>query len=102
MCIRDSPDIVPHGEEHHRQVPHRVPFQDNGGILPVTVFFIGVDILIRQIDAAGEAGVPVDYADFPVIPVIEPGGKDGNCLLYTSMLLFCCILRSNMLQYCGI
>ena len=43
----------------------------------MAVLCIGVDVLIRQIDAASKADLAVDDADFTVIPVIEPRGENG-------------------------
>ena len=41
-------------------------------------FFLGVDVFIRQIDAAGEGGAAIDDQDFPMIPVIIVGRHEGT------------------------
>ena len=39
-------------------------------VLPVAVFFVAVDVFVRQIHAAGEGGFAVDDGDLSVVPVI--------------------------------
>ncbi len=38
---------------------------------------LAVDVLIRQIYAAGEGHLAIDDQDFPVIPVVIVGGEEG-------------------------
>ena len=44
----------------------------------MAVDFLFVDVLIRQIHAAGKTGVAVDDANLPVVPVVEAQGQDGH------------------------
>ena len=66
--------VVPHGEEHHRHGPNRVPLQQDGAVLPVAEALPPVDILVSQVDASGEAHLSVDDQEFPVVPVVEAQG----------------------------
>ena len=75
--IHLSAGKTPQREILHGHAPYGTAPETHAGILPVAVFCIGVDVLIRQIDAACKADLPVDDADFAVIPVIEPGGENG-------------------------
>ena len=70
----DAVDVIPHRQKHDRKVPDGISPKQDSRILPVPVLLIGIDIFVRQVDAAGEAGVAVDNADFSVIPIIEAGG----------------------------
>ena len=64
-------------QEHERQGPHRLAPQHDCGILPVSVYFFAVDVLIREIHAACKADLSVDHGDLPVIPVIVMGRDEG-------------------------
>ena len=77
VVLLHIPDILPHGEEHHRHAPRRLPLQQDGAVLPVAEAGLLVDILVGQVDAAGEGGVAVDDAELPVIPVVHADGDDG-------------------------
>ena len=68
---------VPHLQEHQGKALHRLSPQEDGGILPVAEALLAVDVLIRQIYAAGEGHLAVDDQDFPVIPVVIVGGEEG-------------------------
>ena len=68
---------VPHVQEHPGEAAGCFALYHHGGVLPVTVLFIGVDVFIRQIDAAVEGGLPVDHQDLPVIAVVIMGGDKG-------------------------
>ena len=68
-----APQVIPHGKEDHRQVPGPGALDQNGVVFPVAVFFPGVDVFVRQVDAAGEGGVAVHHQNLPVIPVVEVG-----------------------------
>ena len=72
----DLPDIFPHGEEHHRHAPGCFSFYQDGAVLPVTEAGFLVDILVGQVDAAGESSVSVDDAQLPVVPVVHADGND--------------------------
>ena len=75
VVIPGPPDVVPQGKEHQGEAPHRVATQQHRRVLPVAVLGVGVDVLVRQVDAAGEAGVAVDDADLPMVPVVQPAGE---------------------------
>ena len=70
--------VVPHGEEHDRHGPHRVPLQQNGAVLPVAEALPPVDVLVCQVDPAGETHLSVDDHQLPVVPVVQPQGHNGN------------------------
>ena len=44
----------------------------------MAVLFVSVDILVGQIDAAGEADVAVDDADLAVVAGVEAAGEDRH------------------------
>ena len=68
---------LPHFQKHQRQTPSSLALQHHGGVLPVAVFFNGVDILVGQVDAAGEGNLAVDGDDLPMIPVVLLEGQQG-------------------------
>ena len=68
---------TPELEEHDREAADSFALEHDGGVLPVTVFFVAIDVLVRQIHAAGKACVSVDDQDLPVIPVVVVGGDEG-------------------------
>ena len=41
------------------------------------MFFIGVDVLVGQIDAAGDADISVYDADFPMVAVVHKNVEGG-------------------------
>ena len=69
--LRDVPVL----QKHHGKTLHRVPLEHHRRVLPVAEALLPVDVLIRQIDAAGEGRVAVDHHDLPVIPVVLVGGQ---------------------------
>ena len=71
-------DKVPHGQKHNSQAPDGVAFEHNRSIFPVAVDFLDVDIFVGKVDPAGEAGMTVDHADFPVVAVIHPEIDDRD------------------------
>ena len=64
---------LPQLQKHLGQALHRLAAQQHGGVLPVAVFFLLIDVFVGQVDAAGEADVAVDDADFAVIAVVGGG-----------------------------
>ena len=87
LCIRDSRcsgfqktvkfrcffGDAPHLQKHQRKALYRFPFQHDGSILPVTVLFNMVDVLVRQIYAAGKGDVSIDHQNLTMIPVSVVG-----------------------------
>ena len=71
-------EVVPHGEEHDGEAPRGLPAHHDGGILPVAAPLLGVDVFVRQVDAAGEGGDTVDHADLAVVAVVLPGEEEGD------------------------
>ena len=69
---------VPHLQEHQREAAHRLAPQQHAAVLPVAEAAHLVDILIRQVHAAGEGHLPVDHQDLPVVPVVVVGGHKGH------------------------
>ena len=67
--------VVPHGQEHDGHGPHRLPPQEDGAVLPVAEPHPAVDILVRQVHPPGEAPLPIDDAQLPVVPVVHPQGQ---------------------------
>ncbi|CDA61595.1 unknown [Clostridium sp. CAG:169] len=70
--------VVPHRQEHGGQAEHRFSFQQDGGILPVSMLFIAVDIFIGKVDAAGKADVTVDDTDLAVVTGVKMAGQDWD------------------------
>ena len=68
---------APELEEHDREAPDRRTLEHQGGVLPVAVFFPAADVLVGQVDAAGEAHPAVDDQDLAVVPVVIVGGDEG-------------------------
>ena len=60
----------PGGQEHHGEIPRRLPLHPDAAVFPVAEAHHPVDIFVRQIDSAGKRRVAVDDTDFPVIPVV--------------------------------
>ena len=63
----------------------------------MAVFFIGIDIFVRQVQSPAEAHIPVNDSDFPMIAVIEHGietrakgveyGAFDACLLHLAVIM---------------
>ena len=70
--------VVPHSEEHDRHRPYRVPLQQDGTVLPVAEALPLIDVFIRQVDPAGEAHLPVNDHQLPVVTVVQTQGHDRN------------------------
>ena len=68
------PGNTPHLQEHHGHALHRIPPDHYSRILPVPEPLFYINILIRQIDPAGESDFSVNNQYFPVIPVVIMGG----------------------------
>ncbi len=68
---------LPHLQKQQGKGPGGVALQTDGRVLPVAEGMGGVDVFVRQIDAAGIGDAAVDDGDLPVIPVIIVGGKKG-------------------------
>ena len=64
---------LPQFQKHLGQTLHRFPTKQYGGIFPVTVFFLLVDVFVSKVDAASEADISVDDTDFAVIAVVCGG-----------------------------
>ena len=62
---------VPVLEEHHRKVPHRRALGAQGRVLPVAEPLLGVDILVREVDAPGVSHAAVHHHDLPVVAVVH-------------------------------
>ena len=67
---------VPQPQKHQGEAPGRFPLQHDGGVLPMSVFNNGVDVLVGQIDAAGKRHLTVDHGDLAVIPVVLQHGQN--------------------------
>ena len=61
---------LPQLQKHLGQTLYTLPAQQDGGVLPVSVFLFFVDVFIGKVDAAGEADVAVDDTDFTVVTVV--------------------------------
>ena len=68
---------IPHLQKHQRKAHDRIAVDHHRRILPVAETHLLVDVLVGQIDAAGERHLAVHDEDFPVIPVVLAGGKHG-------------------------
>ena len=68
---------LPHLQKDQGKAPGGIAPEHNGTVPPVAVFLHGVDILVRQIDAAGEGHLSVDDGDLPVIPVVLFDRQEG-------------------------
>ena len=79
LCIilRLSLRNIPHLQEHHGKTLHGIAFDFDRCIFPVSEPDFLVDIFICQIDTSGKCNLSVNHTDFPVIPVILAGRKDG-------------------------
>ena len=64
-------DIIPHGKEHLRERVGRPPAYLYAAVEPVPEPLALVDILVRQVNAAGEGGHAVHDADLAVVPVVS-------------------------------
>ena len=64
---------LPQFQKHLGQTLHRFPTKQDGGIFPVTVFFLLIDVFVSKVDAAGEADISVDDTDLAVIAVVCGG-----------------------------
>ena len=74
--ILQGPGVgVPHGEEHHGHGPDGLAPEKDAAVLPVAEPLMAVDVLVGQIDAAGEAHLSVNNHQLPVVPVVEPSGE---------------------------
>ena len=62
---------VPYIEEHHGKVPDSGALQPDGRILPVAKALLGIDILIRQIHAAGVGHIAINHHDLAVVAVVH-------------------------------
>ena len=71
-------EVVPEGEEHDGEAPDGFTLQPNASIFPMAVFFVGVDVFVSQVDAAGIGDLTVDDQDLAVVAVVEAGGEDGD------------------------
>ena len=67
---------VPQLQEHERKAPHGLALEHDGGVLPVAVLFLAVDVLVRQVDAAVEGCVAVDHQNLAVIAVVVVRRKE--------------------------
>ena len=79
LCIilRLSLRNIPHLQEHHSKTLHGISFNFDCCVFPVSETDFFVDIFICQIDTSGKCNLSVNHTDFPVIPVILTGRKDG-------------------------
>ena len=66
---------IPLGEEHHHHGPHGLPAEHQPAVLPVAEALAAVDVLVGQVDAAGEAHLAVDNHELSVVAVVEPAGE---------------------------
>ena len=69
---------VPAIEEHDRKIPDSGPLQPDGGILPAAKALLGVDVFVREVDAAGVADLSVHHHDLAVVPVVHHHGDEGH------------------------
>ncbi len=72
------PDEIPHFQKHDGMAFHRIAFQADAGILPVSVGMGDIKIFVRQIKASGEADTIIDYGYFAVIPVVHENVKERD------------------------
>ena len=75
ICV----DRVPHLQECHRKALNGVSFKAYAGILPEAIRLCSVEVLFRQVIAAGKTDFAVDHSDLAMVAVIqehvEAGGK---------------------------
>ena len=69
---------VPVGEEHHRHRPNGLAPDQNAAVFPVPVRRGAVDVLVGQIHASCERGLPVDNHELAVVAVVEPAREHRN------------------------
>ena len=70
--------VIPHLEEHQRQIPHGTAAQGDGRVLPMAVALRAVDVFVGKVDAAGEADLTVNDKDLAVVAVIVMRGDEGT------------------------
>ncbi len=68
---------IPHGQEHHGQVPDPFPFQPDTGIFPVAEPDDAVHVLVRHIGSSRVAHPAVNNGNLPVVPVVIDQGEEG-------------------------
>ena len=84
MCQQPAADLrgsfihAPELQEHQREAARRLAADHESRILPVAVFRELVDVLVRQIDAAGEGHLTVNDSDLAVVAVVVVGGNHGR------------------------
>ena len=61
---------LPHLKKQERQAPCRLAFHHNGGILPMTVLFILIDIFVSKIDPTRKGYLAVNRHDLSVVTVV--------------------------------
>ena len=69
--------VIPHLQKQQGESLNRLALHHQSVVLPMAVFFIGIDVFVRQIDATGEGGAAIDDKNFPVVPIVVVGGHQG-------------------------
>ena len=71
-------DGVPHFQKHRREVLHGLAADLYPGILPVPVGMRDIEILVGEIVAAGEGGLPVHDHHLAVVAVVQEHIEDRS------------------------
>lgn len=59
-----SVPVAPQLQKHDGQVPGAISPEHHRRIFPMAVFFIGIDIFVRQVQSPAEAHIPVNTVIF--------------------------------------